>query len=197
MRPRSTASRCSAVARPDSRPGSSSPTAASRDASSRPTGRSAASRRRSSATGSASTSAAIASSRSSAPVQRLWEQTLGDEFLVRPRLSRIFYRGEYFAYPLRAEDVVAPARRESRRSRCAGSYLAARLRRGEPPRHVRGLGDRPLRPPALQRVLPRVHREGLGDPGKRDPVGVGGAADPQPLVLDRVDLRASASSGRT
>jgi protoporphyrinogen oxidase len=49
------------------------------------------------------------------PVQRLWEQTLGDEFLVRPRLSRIFYRGEYFAYPLRAE------------------YLAARLRRAEPP----------------------------------------------------------------
>ena len=99
------------------------------------------------------------------PVQRLWEQTLGDEFLVRPRLSRIFYRGEYFAYPLRAEDVV---RRLGaiETLRCAGSYLAARLRRGEPPRHVRGLGDRTLRPPALQRVLPRVHREGLGDPGQ-------------------------------
>jgi len=66
------------------------------------------------------------------PVQRLWEQTLGDEFLVRPRLSRIFYRGEYFAYPLRAEDVV---RRLGaiETLRCAGSYLAARLRRGEPP----------------------------------------------------------------
>jgi len=66
------------------------------------------------------------------PVQRLWEQTLGDEFLVRPRLSRIFYRGEYFAYPLRAEDVV---RRLGlvETLRCTGSYLAARLRRGEPP----------------------------------------------------------------
>ncbi len=66
------------------------------------------------------------------PVQRLWEQTLGDEFLVRPRLSRIFFRGEYFAYPLRAEDVV---RRLGlvETVRCAGSYLAARLRRGEPP----------------------------------------------------------------
>ncbi len=66
------------------------------------------------------------------PVQRLWERTLGDEFLVRPRLSRIFYRGEYFAYPLRAEDVV---RRLGlvETLRCAGSYLAARLRRGEPP----------------------------------------------------------------
>ena len=66
------------------------------------------------------------------PVQRLWEKTLGDEFLVRPRLSRIFYRGEYFAYPLRAEDVV---RRLGvvETLRCLGSYLAARLRRGEPP----------------------------------------------------------------
>jgi protoporphyrinogen oxidase len=66
------------------------------------------------------------------PVQRLWERTLGDEFLVRPRLSRIFYRGEYFAYPLRAEDVVrrlGPVET----LRCAGSYVAARLRRGEPP----------------------------------------------------------------
>ena len=28
-----------------------------------------------------------------APVQRLWEEVLGDEFLLRPRLSRIYYRG--------------------------------------------------------------------------------------------------------
>jgi protoporphyrinogen oxidase len=66
------------------------------------------------------------------PVQRLWERTLGDELLVRPRLSRILYRGEYFAYPLRAEDVV---RRLGvvETLRCAGSYLAARVRRNEPP----------------------------------------------------------------
>src|SRR4051812_39757959 len=65
-------------------------------------------------------------------VQEMWEQTLGDEFLLRPRLSRIYYRGGYFAYPLRAEDVV---RRLGLMEtiRCLGSYVAARMRRAEPP----------------------------------------------------------------
>ena len=62
----------------------------------------------------------------------MWEQTLGDEFLLRPRLSRIYYRGGYFAYPLRAEDVV---RRLGvvETIRCLGSYVAAKMRRAEPP----------------------------------------------------------------
>ena len=42
-----------------------------------------------------------------AQVQRLWEEMLGDELLVRPRLSRIYYDGKYLAYPLQARDVVA------------------------------------------------------------------------------------------
>ena len=86
--------------------------------------------------GSASTSAGTGSSRSSAPVQRLWEEALGDEFLVRPRLSRIYYRGEFFAYPLRAEDVV---RRLGlvETLRCAASYVAARARRGRRPSRSR------------------------------------------------------------
>jgi protoporphyrinogen oxidase len=65
-------------------------------------------------------------------VQEMWEKTLGDEFLVRPRLSRIYYRGGYFAYPLRAEDVV---RRLGvvETARCLCSYVAAKMRRAEPP----------------------------------------------------------------
>ena len=65
-------------------------------------------------------------------VQAMWERTLEDEFLLRPRLSRIYYRGSYFAYPLRAEDVV---RRLGvvETARCMGSYAAARMRRAEPP----------------------------------------------------------------
>ncbi|MFQ5698078.1 MAG: NAD(P)/FAD-dependent oxidoreductase [Myxococcota bacterium] len=34
-------------------------------------------------------------------VQRIWEEILGDDLIVRPRLSRIFYRGCFFDYPLR------------------------------------------------------------------------------------------------
>ncbi len=33
-------------------------------------------------------------------VQRLWEQMLGEDFLKVPRLSRIYYRGRFFDYPL-------------------------------------------------------------------------------------------------
>jgi protoporphyrinogen oxidase/predicted dehydrogenase len=63
------------------------------------------------------------------PIQRLWEEMLGDEFLTRPRLSRIYYDGKYFAYPLAAKDVVGRlGMLES--TRCALSYLWAARRRG-------------------------------------------------------------------
>ena len=63
-----------------------------------------------------------------APVQKLWEDTMGDEFLTRPRLSRIYYNGQYFDYPLTAKDVVGRLGLwES--TRCAMSYLWAQATR--------------------------------------------------------------------
>jgi protoporphyrinogen oxidase len=41
------------------------------------------------------------------PVQRLWDELMGDDFLLRPRLSRIYYDGKFLAYPLQARDVVS------------------------------------------------------------------------------------------
>ena len=35
------------------------------------------------------------------PVERLWRSVLGKDFLRRPRLSRIYYRGRFFDYPLK------------------------------------------------------------------------------------------------
>lgn len=37
----------------------------------------------------------------SAKVQQFWQEVLGDDFLRRPRLSRIFYKNKYFHYPLK------------------------------------------------------------------------------------------------
>ena len=37
----------------------------------------------------------------SAQVQQFWQEVLGDDFLRRPRLSRIFYKNKYFHYPLK------------------------------------------------------------------------------------------------
>lgn len=34
-------------------------------------------------------------------VEQVWHQVLGEDFLVRPRLSRIYYRGKFFDYPLK------------------------------------------------------------------------------------------------
>jgi protoporphyrinogen oxidase len=64
-------------------------------------------------------------------VQRLWEEMLGADFAVRPRLSRIYYRGRYFSYPLRAREV--PIRLGVVESMlCALSYLTGQLRRRPP-----------------------------------------------------------------
>lgn len=39
-------------------------------------------------------------------IERLWEEICGEEFLRRPRLSRIFYHGTFFDYPLRAGNAL-------------------------------------------------------------------------------------------
>jgi len=40
------------------------------------------------------------------PVQALWEEILGDEFISVPRLSRIHYDGKFFDYPLKAYNAL-------------------------------------------------------------------------------------------
>ena len=40
------------------------------------------------------------------PVQALWEEILGDEFISVPRLSRIHYDGRFFDYPLKAYNAL-------------------------------------------------------------------------------------------
>src|SRR5918912_2007271 len=39
-------------------------------------------------------------------VNDLWLEIMGDEFLLRPRTSRIYWRGKFLDYPLRGADVV-------------------------------------------------------------------------------------------
>ncbi len=34
-------------------------------------------------------------------VEKLWKEILGDEFITRPRLSRIYYGGKFYNYPLK------------------------------------------------------------------------------------------------
>ena len=62
------------------------------------------------------------------PIERLWEAMLGADFLRRPRLSRIYYRGEFVAYPLKASEVVARLGLVEA-GLCTVSYARARWRR--------------------------------------------------------------------
>ncbi len=42
-----------------------------------------------------------------APVEALWHEILGDEFISVPRLSRIHYSGKFFDYPLKAANALS------------------------------------------------------------------------------------------
>src|SRR5436190_8024538 len=60
-------------------------------------------------------------------VEELWTEILGDEMLNRGRLSRIYYRGRFFAYPIQAFNALwnlGPAEAVL----CLASYVRARLR---------------------------------------------------------------------
>jgi protoporphyrinogen oxidase len=64
----------------------------------------------------------------SAEVEDLWDELLGLELLVRPRLSRIYWRGRFVEYPLRPADVFAKVG-PLELTRSLASYARARLRR--------------------------------------------------------------------
>ena len=62
-----------------------------------------------------------------APVQALWDEWLGDDFVDVPRMSRIHYRGHYFDYPLKAANALGGLG-VAEAVRIVWSYLGARLR---------------------------------------------------------------------
>jgi protoporphyrinogen oxidase len=70
-------------------------------------------------------------------VEDLWTEILGDEMLVRGRLSRIYYRGRFFAYPIKAANALwnlGPLEALL----CVASYARARL---QPVKNPKSLED--------------------------------------------------------
>jgi protoporphyrinogen oxidase len=60
-------------------------------------------------------------------VERLWHEVLSDEFLLRPRMSRIYWNGRFLDYPLRGPDVLRKLG-VVELTRASASYLAASLK---------------------------------------------------------------------
>ena len=62
------------------------------------------------------------------PVEDLWFEILGpDDFLKRPRLSRIYYRGKFYDYPISAMNALKNLG-PIEALRCVASYLWVRVR---------------------------------------------------------------------
>jgi protoporphyrinogen oxidase len=70
-------------------------------------------------------------------VEDLWTEILGDQMLTRGRLSRIYYRGKYFDYPLKATNALRSLGLVET-FRCMTSYAWARI---HPVRNPRSLDD--------------------------------------------------------
>ena len=60
-------------------------------------------------------------------VEDLWTEIAGDDMLDRPRSSRIYYRGQFFTYPLKPFEALSKLGLVES-VRCVLSFLAARLR---------------------------------------------------------------------
>jgi protoporphyrinogen oxidase len=59
-------------------------------------------------------------------VEDLWTEILPDDMLTRPRSSRIYYRGQFFSYPLKAGEALKKLG-VIEAARCVLSYFKARL----------------------------------------------------------------------
>jgi protoporphyrinogen oxidase len=64
----------------------------------------------------------------SVEVDALWHEVLGDEFLLRPRMSRIYWNQRFLDYPLRGPDVIKKLG-PVELARCLASYARAASRR--------------------------------------------------------------------
>jgi len=66
-----------------------------------------------------------------AAIEDLWTTILGDQLIERERLSRIYYRGRFFKYPLESLDVLRQLG-VYEAAACIASYFAARIRPRRP-----------------------------------------------------------------
>ena len=109
-------------------------------------------------------------------VNALWREILGDEFITRSRLSRIYYDRKFFHYPLKPVDALWKLG-PWRSARILLSYLKARLRPIRPERSFEDWVVNRFGRVALRDLLQVLHREGLGNAHQRDLGRLGGPAD--------------------
>ena len=128
-------------------------------------------------------------------VNELWFEIMREEFLLRPRMSRIYWNGKFLDYPLQGMDVVKKLG-PIELTRSGLSYVAAKVRPKGEEDEPRAVGLQPLRQAPVRALLQVLHREGVGRPVHRDPLGVGGPAHQGPVVLERGQVRLPGQQGQ-
>ena len=115
------------------------------------------------------------------PVDDLWFEILGkDDFLRRPRMSRIYYRRKFYDYPIVAMNALknlGPVEA----MRCMASYLWVRVKPPKDKTTLEGFVASPLRLAPLRALLQDPEREGVGRALHRDPGRLGRAAHQGPV----------------
>ena len=129
-------------------------------------------------------------------VDDLWHEIMKEEFLKRPRQSRIYWNDKFLEYPLQGMDVIKKLG-PVELTRCLISYSVGGGQAQGPRGHVRDVGLQPLRQAAVPALLQDLHREAVGRLGGRDPRRVGRPADQGPVVLLRRQGRRSSATRAT
>ncbi len=90
----------------------------------------------------------------------LWNEILPDDFIERPRLSRIYYKGKTYAYPLKAFEACATS--ASSRAAFASPPISGPAPGRSRTRELPRMGPQPVRRAAVLDLLQDLHREGVG-----------------------------------
>jgi hypothetical protein len=105
----------------------------------------------------------------------MWNDVLGDDLITRPRLSRIYYRGKFFQYPIEPMNaLMGLGIFES--IHCGVSYVMAQLFPEKPETNFEAWVFESVWTPSLSGFLQVLHGEGVGHSLPRNRCGLGGAA---------------------
>ena len=129
------------------------------------------------------------------PVDDLWFEILGpDDFLRRPRLSRIYYRGKFYDYPIVGDERAAEPR-AGRGGALRGSYLWVRVQPPKDKSTLEGFVASRFGWRLYRHFFKTQSEKVWGVPVHRDPGRLGRAAHQGPVAVPRRAGRRSSPSG--
>ncbi len=107
------------------------------------------------------------------PVEEFWHEILPEgDFLLRPRMSRIFYRGKFYDYPIKLGNALSNLG-IIEAIRCGLSFLWVRIHPPKDRSNARGLHRLQLRLAPVPPLLQDLQREGLGRSPRRSSPRIG------------------------